>query len=592
MKKNFLTIAVLALAFTNAIAQKGNVGINTTSPTETLHIKGTFRLENSNAGTGKVLVSDATGVGTWTTIPTGGGTLTNVTGTLPITASVSGSNATIGINRNNLTSGGTSSASATTPLTVVNGNGAVINGVNTTLTVNNTAALWNANQLNGTTVAGTPTNGQTLTYNGTSWVPSSPTSGTVTNFSAGDLTPLFTTTENTTTTTPVLNFNLTNAGANTIFGNNTAATGVPTYFSSANLPIAGNVTGTLGATVVSSIPSTADTSDWKLIGNAATSGAGSLGSASTNYIGTKDAKSLALSTNNITRAILGTDGSLNGGGGTVNSLSWGANNTASGIASVALGTGNSAIGNNSVAIGSNNNASSTNSIAIGYDAAGTNNTNSGAYSMALGYGNTVSGQKNFVLGLRNTVSAANTGISFQGGTFVLGNDNSVPSLNTIVIGGSNFTNQTSRVIGDRNGTSANPIGSGYTIGSNNLANNGGYIFGSQNSITGASSTGSMILGNSGTLSGKTYNTLYSNDVHYFKSTSSTTKTIVGINVDPSTFDPLTSAIQSDLTVNTSIRIVPQAPNSSCDSTSEGAIRYNATLKRHQGCDGSTWQNLY
>lgn len=485
MKKNIFTIAILALAFTNAAAQRGNVGINTTNPTETLHIKGTFRLENADAGTGKVIVSDANGVGTWTTIPT----------------------------------------------------------------------------------------------------------GTVTNFSAGDLTPLFTTTENTTTTTPVLNFNLTNAGANTIFGNNTGVTAAPTYFSSANLPLAGNVTGTLGATVVSSIPATADTSDWKLIGNTVTSGASSLGTASTNYIGTKDLKSLAFSTNNITRAILGTDGSLTGGGGTLNSLAWGTNNTASGTASVALGSGNNAIGNNSIAIGSNNAASSTNSIAIGYDAAGTNNTNSGAYSMALGYGNTVSGQKNFVLGLRNTVSAPNTSISFQGGTFVLGNDNTVPSLNTIVIGGSNFTNQTSRVIGDRNGSAASPIGSGYTIGSNNLANNGGSIFGSLNSITGPS-TGSMILGNSGTLAGKSYNTLYSNDIHYFKSTASTTKTIVGINVDPSTFNPLTSAIQSDLTVNTSIRIVPQAPNSSCDSTSEGAIRYNATTKKHQGCDGSTWQNLY
>lgn len=590
MKKNILTIAVLVLAFTNATAQKGNVGINTTSPTETLHIKGTFRLDNSNAGSGKVLVSDANGVGTWTTIPTGGGTLNNIIATAPITASVSGSNATIGINRNNLASGGASSATATTPLTVVNGNGAVINGANTTLTVNNTAPLWNANQLNGSAVAGTPVNGQTLIYNGTNWTPSTPTSGTVTNFSAGDLAPLFTTTENTTTTTPVLNFSLTNAGANTIFGNNSGAAAAPNYFSSANLRVAGNVTGTLGATVVSSIPATADTSDWKLTGNSATSGAGSLGATSTNYIGTKDAKSLALSTNNITKAILGTDGSLNGGGGTLNSLAWGTNNTASGISSVALGAGNNAIGNNSVAIGSNNNASSTNSIAIGYDAAGTNNTNSGAYSMALGYGNTVSGQKNFVVGLRNTVSAANKDISFKGGTFVFGNDNTVPAANSIVIGGTNFTNQTSMVIGDNNGTLDNPIGSGYTIGRNNIANNAGFILGGQNSITGATTTGSMILGNFGTLSGKSFNTLYSNDVHYFRHSSPNSKTIVGINVDPSTFDA--NAIQSDLTVSTAIRIVPQAPNSSCDSSSEGAIRYNAALKKHQGCDGSSWQNLY
>lgn len=486
MKKNIFTIAILALGLSNANAQKG-VGINTTTPTETLHVKGTFRLENADAGNGKILVSDADGKGTWTTITTN--------------------------------------------------------------------------------------------------------PGTVTNFSAGDLAPLFTTTENTTTTTPELNFTLTNAGANTILGNNTAATAAPSYFSAANLPLAGNVTGTLGATVVNTIPATADTSDWKLTGNTTTSGAGTLGTASTNYIGTKDAKTLAFATNNITRAILGTDGSLNGGGGTLNSFSWGTNNTASGTTSVALGTGNNAIGNNSIAIGSNNSASSTNSIAIGYDAAGTNNTNSGSYSMALGYGNTVSGQKNFVLGLRNVITSSNTGISFQGGTFVLGNDNSVPSVNTTVIGGSNFTNQSGMVIGDRNGTLSNPIGSGYTVGTNNTSNSGGYIFGSQNGIIGASS-GSMVLGNNGTISGKSFNTVYSNDIHYFKSTATNTKTIVGINIDPSTFIPGGSAIQSDITVNTSIRIVPQTPNSSCDPASEGAIRYNATTKKHQGCDGSTWQNLY
>lgn len=54
-------------------------------------------------------------------------------------------------------------------------------------------------------------------------------SGTVTDFSAGDLSPLFTTTEATTTTTPALTFTLSNASAHKFFGNFTGSTGAPSY---------------------------------------------------------------------------------------------------------------------------------------------------------------------------------------------------------------------------------------------------------------------------------------------------------------------------------------------------------------------------
>lgn len=54
--------------------------------------------------------------------------------------------------------------------------------------------------------------------------------GTVTNFSAGDLAPLFTTTETNTTTTPALSFSFTNAGAYSVFGNNTGVAAAPAYF--------------------------------------------------------------------------------------------------------------------------------------------------------------------------------------------------------------------------------------------------------------------------------------------------------------------------------------------------------------------------
>lgn len=74
-------------------------------------------------------------------------------------------------------------------------------------------------------------NGYVLTWNTTTGKATfiSPGSGgTVTNFSAGDLSPLFTTNEANTTTTPALTFSLTNAGANTVFGS--VAGGAPSYF--------------------------------------------------------------------------------------------------------------------------------------------------------------------------------------------------------------------------------------------------------------------------------------------------------------------------------------------------------------------------
>jgi hypothetical protein len=54
--------------------------------------------------------------------------------------------------------------------------------------------------------------------------------GTVTNFSAGTLSPLFTTSVATATTTPSLSFSLSNAGSYTILGNNTGSPAGPSYF--------------------------------------------------------------------------------------------------------------------------------------------------------------------------------------------------------------------------------------------------------------------------------------------------------------------------------------------------------------------------
>jgi len=75
--------------------------------------------------------------------------------------------------------------------------------------------------------------GKVLLSSGTGLIPVWTTApwgtGTVTTFSAGNLSPLFTVSVATATTTPALTFSLTNAAANTIFGNNSGSTGAPAY---------------------------------------------------------------------------------------------------------------------------------------------------------------------------------------------------------------------------------------------------------------------------------------------------------------------------------------------------------------------------
>jgi len=69
--------------------------------------------------------------------------------------------------------------------------------------------------------------------------------GTVTSFSAGTLSPLFTTSVATATTTPALSFSLSNAGGGTVFGNNTTGSAAPAYTTAPVLGIPGTSTGTI-----------------------------------------------------------------------------------------------------------------------------------------------------------------------------------------------------------------------------------------------------------------------------------------------------------------------------------------------------------
>ncbi|MBQ0152332.1 MAG: hypothetical protein KBS61_05505 [Chryseobacterium sp.] len=598
MKKNILSLAVLALGFSAAYAQTGNVGINTSTPSETLHIKGTFKLEDPGpnpAAAGYVLTSTSTGIGQWKPLPS--------------TASPAVSS---------LTTNGTSGAA-----TLVSG---TLNIPNYTYTL----------PIATTTLGGVKNGGNvTINSDGTMSAPVGST-GTVTNFSAGDLAPLFTTTETNTSTTPALSFALTSASAGTIFGNNTGATAAPAYFSASSLPLAGDVTGTLGANKVVKIQNVnvsataptagqvlqyntsngqyeptslpAASNDWALTGNATTSGAAALGSTSTNYVGTTDAKSLALATSGTTKAVLGTDGSLKGGGGTLNSLTWGTNttgatgtnsialgnnNTASGVSTLALGDSNTSSGANSFTLGKSNSATSDLSFSIGFDSNGTANTNTATTSGNIGFGNTVSGVKNFVYGSNNVVSGVGTGIQFKGGGYVFGSNNTVQGSNSLVLGYNNKTASASFVFGYDNTN----ITGGTTLGSVNTANSGVVLIGDSNDVTGTNTT-SVVIGSNIKTATLTATNYFGNTYQVFNNGNNLNTTKVAINVP-------TDSATADLTVKETIKIMPSTgittlplATSKCTSTTVGTIIYDetGTTGTFYGCKRTgaltyAWQSL-
>jgi hypothetical protein len=415
-------------------------------------------------------------------------------------------------------------------------------------------------------------------FDGTRWMRTSSANGTgtLTGFSSGNLSPLFTTTVTNPSTNPSLAFNLTNAPANSIFGNNTGSADAPAYFSASSLSLNGDVTGSLGSNTVVKINGSplgltssattgqvltfdgtkwipvspvAQSNDWKTTGNTGTTATSTaLGSliSSGNFLGTTDAQNLVISTANTVKGILDTNGNLRGGNanasGPYASFTWGSNNTLS------------------------------------------NNTSS-----------------NIALGRENTVGAQ--GANFPGAA--IGSTNTITN-GAKVIGNSNFANGANTVVlGNNNGTSGANV-SGINVGNSNV-NSGGFAFGTGNSVT----TNNYAFGNANTASGAAgaiafglsanaviaNQTVYANTAHAFsgQGTIGTAITDVGVNMTPS------STNIADLEIAKGILIKPATANppasTDCNAGNEGTIVYGktGTTGNFYGCKISagvyTWQQL-
>ena len=72
LQRNIIIILLLGFMIQESIAQ-GNVGIGTTSPMAKLEVNGQVKITGGSPGAGKVLTSDASGLGTWQSASGSGG---------------------------------------------------------------------------------------------------------------------------------------------------------------------------------------------------------------------------------------------------------------------------------------------------------------------------------------------------------------------------------------------------------------------------------------------------------------------------------------------------------------------------------------
>lgn len=145
------------------------------------------------------------------------------------------------------------------------------------------------------------TDSSLYSWTGTQWIKSTGGGGggvgTVTSVSVGNLSPLFTSSVATSTTTPAVTFALSNAAAFTLLGRATP-TGAPSYLSS----IDSNWIPTLHSELYYNTKYSAIGSGWGISGNS--------GISSANFLGTTNNASFRFRTNNVERIVLDSLGNL------------------------------------------------------------------------------------------------------------------------------------------------------------------------------------------------------------------------------------------------------------------------------------------
>lgn len=267
---------------------------------------------------------------------------------------------------------------------------------------------------------------------------------------------------------------------------------------------------------------------WRTTGNTGTvAAAAGLGSdvSTGNYLGTSDGQNLVLATQKNVKGILDVNGTLRGGN---------SNTTSGAFASFTWGSNNTL-------------------------------TNSTSSNVALGKDNTVSAQGNFpavAIGLGNTANS---------GAKVIGNSNNASGANNLVFGNLNtITGITGLTLGNSNTNNG-----GIIVGAGNTAVTNTVAIGSANDVSGGQAiaigfTGKALAGQS----------VYANKAHAFFNIGNGADAIVGINMVPTADTASGAAIQMK-------GIAPS--NNACTSKEEGAIRYNATARVHEGCNGTIWK---
>ena len=295
-------------------------------------------------------------------------------------------------------------------------------------------------------------------------------------------------------------------------------------------------------------------------------------------------------------------GSLNANTGS-NNIAVGASallKNTSGSGTVAIGTNaliRNTTGQNNIAIGANTltqNTVASNNIAIGITAL---NVNTGGNNVAIGgeaLTNNSTGQNNIALGpntLRQNTVASNN--------FAIG-------LNALE---ANTIGQANMAVG--NGALSRNIDGGYNMafGYNTMPLNQG---GSYNIALGYNSANQIVNGNYNTVigTGGAYidngngNISIGNSGNGTDTTSLDNIITIGHGITPTTDNTIvlgnntatgpkvgvgTYTPQSKLDVNGDIRV--GGTTAPCSVANEGAIRYESSSKKFQGCDGSNWVPL-